>query len=135
MQTHEFIFLDDDSRELLEADINARMLYIDMLSLLHDLLIPFASQPEHSRFTSVEVFRRLADIVHAFSSTSQIGVAARKNIAMAELFHSTFGRNYVGVKSSKLSTQQSLLDEFISDLLKEYDIIRTIRSRGMAKAT
>lgn len=130
MTDHRFIFLDEDSRDLLEFDVVAHMSYIDMLSLLHDLLVPFSVDSERARFSTGEIFRELADLVHTFSSESQIGIAARENIKAAESLHSELGRNYAKGQPAQTPKLQGDLELFIADLLKEYDAIRIIRSRG-----
>ena len=125
-----FTFLDDDSLELLESDDRARFSYVDLLAFLHDLLVPFATATERPRFSASDIFRRLADVQHAFSSHLQIGSAARVNIAVAEAFHSELGRNYFQPSAKNPSKAQQAVDAFLADLLQQYNLIRVIRSRG-----
>jgi len=130
---YKFEALGENSLELLEVDVRARMSYIDLLALMHDLLVPFATESERSRFTVEEVFHQLSNLAHAFPSESEIGIIARANIACAESLHSEFGRG--GQKepqknrSRKPWKLQRVLDGFLLNLLKEYDLIRVISCR------
>ena len=122
----DFIFLDDNSIEYLENDDGARMAYIDLLSLLHDLLSPLGTEPERPRFETAEVLNDLAHQIHAFGSGREIGQIARANVAVAKNFH-----EFIGVEpdSDQAKALRPAVDAFVADLLKQYDLIRVIRSR------
>lgn len=125
MSDPNFRFLDDDSLQFLESDNRIRMAYVDMLALFHDLLVQYAKVPERPRFKSEECLRRLENLVHAFPSESQAGVASRENVAAAETLHSK-------LTASAGKERVALIDEaesFLRAVFQEYNTIRVLRSR------
>ena len=123
-----YTLLNDDSREYLETDSEARDCFIELLALLHDLLIPLGTTPHPPRFTADEIFRDLGELVHAFSSESQIGIAVRENISTTQLLHSDLGRNYGKERKGKTTYAAADVDHFVRSLLDEYNLIRVIRA-------
>lgn len=126
---NKFVYLDDDSKDLLEADQNLHSAYIDLLTLLNDLLIPCGSEPLRPRFTYTEIMRELPNLVHAFSSGHRIGEIARNNINVASNLYSLSQPVSYDPKGKPTSVKKAV-DSFLNDILKEYDLIRIIRSRG-----
>lgn len=112
--------------DFLEADYAARIAYVDLLCLLHDLLIPLCSEPERRRFPVEEIYRDLENQIHAFSSGREIGRIARENVAAAEGLHSQLSRIDPG--TPEFVALKSAVDAFIADLLKQYNLIRVIRA-------
>lgn len=121
-----FGFLDDDSLDFLEADYPARIAYVDMLSLLHDLLVPFCTDAERPRFSVEEIHRDLEHLIQTFSSGRQIGMIARGNVSAGENFYSQL--NSIDPQSGAFRQLRAGVDEFIADLLKQYNLIRVIRT-------
>jgi hypothetical protein len=121
-----FGFLDDDSLDLLEVDYLARVAYVDMLSLLHDLLAPFCTDSERARFSPEEIHRDLEHLIHTFSSGRQIGMTARANVSAAETLYSQFSRT--DPQKPEFAELRTRADAFVSDLLRQYNLIRVIRT-------
>ena len=124
-----FVFLDDDAVDLLEADQNAHSAYVDLLTLLNDLLISYGSEPLHPRFNVEQIGKELNNLVHAFPSGQTIGMIARKNIEVSKNLLKLSVSIAPGLKN-KSTTVQSAVNSFLADILKQYDFIRVIRSRG-----
>ena len=130
MSAHnEFQFLDDDARQLLENDLASKDGYRDLLGYLHDLLIPFASKPEHARYSEGTAWKALDYLLPLFPSSHQIGKAARGNFAAAQFLRT---RLETGEHDKLAAVNQTAVDEFVNDLLLEYGNIRNIGSREHA---
>ena len=111
--------IDDEILGFLERDDQARHVYIDFLSVLHDILIPYASKDDHSEMSYEDASKRLSELANNFSSGSRLRKVITANREIAEL-----------IRAKK---DQKNIDRFLSDLIAEYNTIRVIRKKSGAE--
>lgn len=102
-----------------EAD---RTLYIDCLALLHDVLADFSTTSLHSVFKRVEIVRTTAESTAQFP---RVAYLVKKNVetnmkTALELYDELTS----GARQVTRPITLSYVDEYLNDLLNQYQAIR-----------
>jgi len=102
-----------------EAD---RTLYIDCLALLHDVLADFGTMSLHSVFTRAEIAKTAAESIVQFS---RVAYLVKNNIeANMKTALDLYDELTSGARQVTRAVTLSYVDEYLDDLLKQYQAIR-----------